>query len=365
MDIVLEIFDNLILDQFYAYFFPTRLASRSIETLEKVFHNPTVSNWILSSIDSSHFTVDPAATSNSTDSIYSSCVYGKTPFFIPSISQYANQSLFLRDNPVRQFASLVMLTSVLGILLYLMIGSISYYFLFEKEIANHPKFKKNQMAMEIRQAIYAIPVMSIAAALGFTFEIRGYSKLYWTLEDYGYWHIPVQIGLFFLFTDFGVYFMHRGLHHPLFYKHLHKTHHKWLVSTPFASHAFHPMDGFLQSLPYHVFPFIVPTQKAVYLTLFVIVNVGTVLIHDGNFFMNNNIVHGTACHAVHHLYFNYNYGQYTTLWDRLGGSYRKPEPELFSPSLKNDRNTWNEQAKNIDLILLEMQDTHDSDLRDQ
>jgi sterol desaturase/sphingolipid hydroxylase (fatty acid hydroxylase superfamily) len=34
------------------------------------------------------------------------------------------------------------------------------------------------------------------------------------------------------------------------------------------------------------------------------------------------------------LYFNYNYGQFTTLWDRLGGSYRKPNEELFRRETK-------------------------------
>ncbi len=26
----------------------------------------------------------------------------------------------------------------------------------------------------------------------------------------------------------------------------------------------------------------------------------------------------------HHVYYNYNYGQYFTLWDRIGGSFRNP-----------------------------------------
>jgi hypothetical protein len=49
-------------------------------------------------------------------------------------------------------------------------------------------------------------------------------------------------------------------------------------------------------------------------------------VHDGAVgdvlaVMNEDpIVNGAACHTMHHLYFNYNYGQFTTLWDRLGGS---------------------------------------------
>jgi Delta7-sterol 5-desaturase len=34
------------------------------------------------------------------------------------------------------------------------------------------------------------------------------------------------------------------------------------VPTPWASHAFHPVDGFLQSTPYHVYAFLFPMNKA-------------------------------------------------------------------------------------------------------
>src|SRR5690554_896974 len=48
------------------------------------------------------------------------------------------------------------------------------------------------------------------------------------------------------------------------------------------SHAFHPLDGFSQSVPYHIFVFIFPLNKFVYLALFILVNVWTVSIHDNN-----------------------------------------------------------------------------------
>ena len=38
-------------------------------------------------------------------------------------------------------------------------------------------------------------------------------------------------------------------------------------------------------------------------------------------------MNGTAHHTIHHSEFNYNYGQYFTLWDRIGRSYKYPEEE--------------------------------------
>ncbi len=36
------------------------------------------------------------------------------------------------------------------------------------------------------------------------------------------------------------------------------------------------------------------------------------------------IINGGAHHMDHHVYYNYNYGQYFTLWDRIGGSFKYP-----------------------------------------
>ncbi|KAK4978453.1 hypothetical protein LTR28_005531 [Elasticomyces elasticus] len=104
------------------------------------------------------------------------------------------------------------------------------------------------------------------------------------------------------------------------------------MPTPFASHAFHWLDGYAQSVPYHVFPFIFPLQKFAYVALFMFINIWTVLIHDGEYVANNPIINGAACHSIHHEKFEWNYGQFTTLWDRVGGSYRKPPQSMFERS---------------------------------
>ncbi len=65
-------------------------------------------------------------------------------------------------------------------------------------------------------------------------------------------------------------------------------------------------------------------QKHVYLGLFVFVNIWSVLIHDGRHVVFDEIINGAAHHTIHHTGFKYNYGQYFTLWDKIGGSYKKP-----------------------------------------
>lgn len=62
---------------------------------------------------------------------------------------------------------------------------------------------------------------------------------------------------------------------------------------------------------------------------------------------------------MHHLYFNYNYGQFTTLWDRFYGSYRKPNEELFRRETKTSTAEWSRQAKEAETILKEVEGEDD------
>ncbi|KAF6028470.1 SC5D [Bugula neritina] len=61
--------------------------------------------------------------------------------------------------------------------------------------------------------------------------------------------------------------------------------------------------------------------------MFIFVNLWTISIHDGNCKVPNIMkpfVNGSAHHTDHHLFYNYNYGQFFTLWDRIGQSFRTP-----------------------------------------
>jgi len=65
----------------------------------------------------------------------------------------------------------------------------------------------------------------------------------------------------------------------------------------------------------------------VYLGLFIFVNFWTISIHDGDYRVPGFLskwMNGAAHHTEHHLYFTCNYGQFFTLWDRIGESYLCP-----------------------------------------
>uniref|UniRef100_A0A8C8F5N8 Fatty acid hydroxylase domain-containing protein n=1 Tax=Oncorhynchus tshawytscha TaxID=74940 RepID=A0A8C8F5N8_ONCTS len=223
------------------------------------------------------------------------------------LTPYVYPSSWPEDGALRQIISLLVVTNLGAAVLYLGLGWLSYHFIFDHNLMKHPQFLKNQVRREIKYAMTSLPIISIPTVALFFFEVRGYSKLYDHVEEST---MVIQRGHMF---------------HML--SHFHKPHHVWKIPTPFASHAFHPLDGFLQGLPYHIYPFLFPLHKVLYLALYIFVNIWTVSIHDGDYRVPGplqEVVNGAAHHTDHHLFFDVNYGQYFTLWDRIGGSYRNP-----------------------------------------
>ncbi|KAH9593431.1 Fatty acid hydroxylase [Trypanosoma melophagium] len=218
-----------------------------------------------------------------------------------------------------------------GILLYLTFASIStFIFFFEFEATYFPRTIDKgdhkaelwrQMRHEIFIAVASIPFMAVLMAPASVLVHRGYSKIYYNVEDYGWMYLFSSVLFFFLFTDCLVYWFHRGLHHPTLYRYLHKLHHSYKYTTPFSSHAFNPCDGFGQGVPYYTFVFLFPMHNYLFILLFLAVNMWTISIHDQVDF-GGHFVNTTGHHTIHHEQFNYDYGQYFTVWDRIGGTYK-------------------------------------------
>ena len=241
------------------------------------------------------------------------------------------------DNFWRQSLSLYVIVTLGGYFMYFVIGSLDFFILYDKNNLKDKRILKNQIRKEMASSCFSIPMMGFFSLPFYMVSIRGYSKLYYypTEENGGVGYMIFSVILYLAFTDFAIYWIHRFLHtFPWLYKNIHKEHHKWIVVTPYACFAFHPIDGTSQSVPYLIFPWFFPIQKVLYVCLYVFVMLWTVAIHDKFSFVRNVVVNGSAHHNLHHTHYMYNYGQFFTFWDRVGGSFRQPK--------------WDEKGKIID-----------------
>jgi Delta7-sterol 5-desaturase len=154
------------------------------------------------------------------------------------------------------------------------------------------------------------------------------TQMYYTVQEVGGygWYVVTML-IYFALVEIGIYWMHRTLHtNKTLYKHIHLLHHQYNKAetlTPWASIAFHPLDGILQASPYEFVMFFWPCHYLSHLLLIFATAVWATYIHDA---MDWNIdpVMGAKYHTVHHTHYIYNYGQVFTFCDRVWGTLRVP-----------------------------------------
>lgn len=159
----------------------------------------------------------------------------------------------------------------------------------------------------------------------FMLHRAGYTRLYNDLNTYGILFALFGVILLLLVHDTYFYWLHRLLHTPWLFRHVHLHHHRPSPPTPFTSFAFHPIEAILE------FAFIVPMVFIMPLhpiTLFVFANMMTAMNvwgHLGYELLPEKVIHGkigrwfnsTTHHDMHHRYNLWNYGLYFNFWDRI------------------------------------------------
>jgi len=225
-----------------------------------------------------------------------------------------------------QFLSCWILNYIGGFLFYFSFATLSYWYFFRHNKSKYypttlPEDITHQIQTEISIAMKSFPLMALCFS-PFTFGVtRSWSKMYYSISDYGWGYLIFSVILFLFITDFMIYYIHRGLHIGWFYNNIHKQHHTYQYTTPFSSHAFHWGDGWAQGVPYYIFVYIFPFHWLLWICMFFFVNCWTVLIHDQVDFLGHSFIQSTGHHTIHHTSFKYNYGQYFTFWDKFNGTY--------------------------------------------
>jgi lathosterol oxidase len=170
----------------------------------------------------------------------------------------------------------------------------------------------------------------------------GYTRAYFYVDQVGGWGFYALYSVMYLtLVEIGIYWMHRTLHtNPWLYKNIHKPHHKYKSQetlTPWASIAFHPLDGMLQASPYVACLFIVPIHYYTHMIMLFFTSMWATNIHDS---MDGDTepIMGSKYHTVHHTDFNYNYGQFFIFCDKYWGTLRVPKVAgvTKSPTVRAD-----------------------------
>ena len=104
-------------------------------------------------------------------------------------------SAWPRDYIPRQLISLSVITLIGIVSLYFIFAGLSYRYIFNHEMMSHPRFLNNQVKLEIQCSLRSFPGMTLLTLPWFQAEVRGYSKLYDDVDDYGLAYLLFSIPL--------------------------------------------------------------------------------------------------------------------------------------------------------------------------
>ncbi len=183
---------------------------------------------------------------------------------------------------------------------------------------------KSQRNREIYYSALSSFLFAIGAILLYAMYNNSWTTLYLDISSYPLWYMPVSILLASFIQETYYYWLHRWMHHPNVFKHIHLVHHKSVSTSVWTSFSFHPYEAILQIIIIPIIVLIVPMQVYVFLFFMLAMSVSAVINHAGvEIFPKSkkwrwiaeNLV-GSTHHDIHHRKFKHNFGLYFTFWDR-------------------------------------------------
>lgn len=198
-------------------------------------------------------------------------------------------------------------------------------------------FTRAQVFREIAHSLTSVLVFTLVVGAIILMTQAGWTKVYTDPSELGLFWFWIQIPLVLLLQDWYFYWMHRLSHAPGIYERVHKTHHLSTNPSAFAAFAFHPVEAFLEIAIFLVLVFILPLSAQALLIVGAVSLVFNVYGHLGYEIMPRALAKGplgyllnkSAFHNQHHRTYKYNYGLYTTIWDRIHGTLHPHADRLY------------------------------------
>ncbi len=238
-------------------------------------------------------------------------------------------------------------------------GIVSDYFIFATSafvlfyiILKRPMwFRKVQKKLpkvtdygrDIMYSMISVGIFATVALLVF-FYAGEWSNNYNDISQYGWTYYVFSIVCMFFIHDTYFYWMHRAMHHPTLFKHVHLVHHKSTNPSPWTAYAFHPLEGFLEAMIIPILAFSIPIHRETMGMFFLFQIIYNVYGHLGFELYPKGFhktwigrwVNTSVAHNLHHDKFDGNYSLYFLFWDRWMGTLRTEYDETFEKVTRRD-----------------------------
>lgn len=146
-----------------------------------------------------------------------------------------------------------------------------------------------------------------------------------------------------IWSAFHFYWVHRLLHVPFIYKHVHSLHHKNINIGPWSGIAMHPIEHtlYISSMCIH---WLIASHPLHVIFHVVWLGPGAAMSHTGyeNLLIKDKqrLALGTFYHQLHHRYFECNYGNQELPWDRWFGTFHDGSDECTKQTRARRKNMF-------------------------
>ena len=228
------------------------------------------------------------------------------------------------DAGVWDFLALWAVLYVELLLIYFAVGGVLHWLngrYPNRQIQARPR--KNQMAMEIRYSVVALSTISLYLAGGIFVQAKGWALIPWELSIYS---VLASALISLILYDAWFYWGHRLMHWKPLYTRFHAHHHKSVVPSPWSNNSDTLVGTFAEQFYFFVIVFVLPIPPDVLIAHKIYDQVTGMIGHAGNEYFASRTTRKpwpmvcTTYHDQHHGYFNYNYANTFTWWDRLMGT---------------------------------------------
>ena len=185
--------------------------------------------------------------------------------------------------------------------------------------------QKKDFLREIKYSFLSALIFGVIA-FGFIYSpLESYSLVYKELSDFPLWWLPISTFLLLVCQDTYFYWMHKTIHSPKLFKHIHRIHHQSTNPSPWAAYSFHFVEAVLEAMIVPILLFVIPMHPlAIFFATFTSF-LFSVYGHLGfeitpRWFRNSflfEIMNTAVHHSLHHEKFKGNYGLYFRVWDRI------------------------------------------------
>ena len=263
-----------------------------------------------------------------------------TNWLAPLISDWPSSIQFVVVGGL--LAMLIMIRYTLFTAIGFVVGSITNRLAPYRRLQKSP-FTRAQVKREIAHSLVTVSVFTLVVGAIVLMTQAGWTKIYMDPGDFGLIWFWIQIPLVLLIQDWYFYWIHRISHKPGIYERVHKTHHLSTNPSAFAAFAFHPIEAFLEIAIFLVLVLILPLSVQALLIVGAVSLVFNVYGHLGFEIMPRALakspigywMNKSAFHNQHHRTYKYNFGLYTTIWDRVHGTLHPHAERLYDQATTN------------------------------